>query len=307
MTGPSALSLDGRAFPGLPDRTLPLDELRDLILRRRCPQAVRDAVWAELVTRARREGATWTLACAGMALPALASAAGWLASRHRERDVFDIHAEVLTGFLGALPDIDLERPQVLVRLRWAAFRAGLAALAETLNAPIPLPPGFRSTAPRPPFGHPDLVLARAVREGVLTRTEADLIGTTRLEDVPLAKWAAGHGTAAKAAYAARRRAEVRLADYLRRRTRDTDPDDPVAGAVTTELAAPPVVDGARSRSAGSPQSVTAGQDGAAGMCAEGNEEKSGAAVENGAEIRGFGVREENARGTGSSHGGARCA
>ncbi|AXK36427.1 hypothetical protein DVA86_31425 [Streptomyces armeniacus] len=232
VTGPEPLSVDGRAFSGLPNRPVPLDELRDRMLRRRFPRHTRDAVWAHLVQRSRTEGATWTLACTGMALPALAGIARRLAARY-PGDAFDAHAEVLSGFLTALADIDLRRPRVLVRLRWAAYRSGGAALAEALDAPPPIAPdSFRSTPPKPPWGHPDLVLARAVRLGVLTRTEADLIGSTRLDEDSLADWAAAHQMSAEAAYKARKRAEHRLIDFVRERVRDTDPGDPVAYSVT---------------------------------------------------------------------------
>lgn len=146
---------------------------------------------------------------------------------------FDVHAEVLSGFLAALTDIDLQRPRVLVRLRWAAYRAGSAALAEALDAPAPIAPdSFRSAPPKPPWGHPDLILARAVHQEVLTQTEADLIGSTRLDETPLTDWAAAHKMSAEAAYKARKRAEHRLVDFLRESVRDTDPDDPVAYSVT---------------------------------------------------------------------------
>lgn len=308
VTGPRPLSVDGAAFEGLPDRVIPLDELRDLLLRRRCPQATRDEVWAELVRRARREGATWTLACAGMALPALASAAGWLTARCRRADVFDIHAEVLRGFLAALASVDVDRPQVLVRLRWAAFRAGLAALSAELNAPVPLPAGFRSAPPRPPWGHPDLVLAEAVREGVLTQTEADLIGATRLEEVSVKQWAEAHATGLAATYAARKRAEVRLADYLRDRARDADPDDPVAGQTAGRVTPGDAADRSCRRPGGLSRSVASSPSGGRAQCATGNEETAAAAVENRAGCRVLGVREDNARATGSCQpGGARCA
>ncbi|WP_234313987.1 hypothetical protein [Streptomyces sp. NBRC 109706] len=217
---------------------LPLDELRDRLMRRSCPKATRDAVWTELVKRARSEGATWTLACTGMALPALVSTARWLTSRY-PGDPFDVQAEVLAGFIGAIATVDIDRPQVLPRLRWAAYRAGMAALFEALDAPTPVPPGFRSTPPAPPWGHPDLVLARAVREGVLTRTEADLIGSTRLEDVPVGRWAADHQVTVASAYKARQRAERHLTDYLRQPADPGDSTDPVADHVAAELSRPP--------------------------------------------------------------------
>ena len=43
-----------------------------------------------------------------------------------------------------------------------------------------------SAAPPRPWGHPDLVLAKAVRAGVIGAADAELIGATRLGDVDLA-------------------------------------------------------------------------------------------------------------------------
>ncbi|MFF4349974.1 hypothetical protein [Streptomyces sp. NPDC001530] len=162
-----------------------------------------------------------------MALPALAGVARRLAEGF-PGDPFDVHAEVLSGFLGALGSIDVARPRVLPRLRWAAYRQGFAALMEALDAPTPAAPGFRSAAPRPPWGHPDLVLARAVRESVLTRTEANLIGATRLDKIAIDDWAAQCQTTPNAAYKLRRRAEARLIAFLHGEAQDTDPNDPVA-------------------------------------------------------------------------------
>ncbi|HEU0086085.1 MAG TPA: hypothetical protein VFQ77_00265 [Pseudonocardiaceae bacterium] len=244
VTGPAPVSIDGRLFAGLPDRLVPLDELRDLLLRRRCSARTRDALWAHLVLRSRTEGATWTVACVGMALPALAASARWFAARYRGERA-DAHAAVLAGFLDALASVDLRAPGVLARLRWAAHRAGQAALEESLDAPTPTLPGFRSAPPHPPWGHPDLVLAHAVANGVLTTIEAELIGATRLEKVPLADWARTHGAGLKTTYSARRRAEQRLVAYLHDQTRDSTCDDPVqpavsAAALRAAAASPPV-------------------------------------------------------------------
>jgi hypothetical protein len=140
-------------------------------------------------------------------------------------------AAVLVGFLEALATVEVRRPGVLSRLRWAARRAGQAAVEESLDAPTPTVPNVRWAPPRSPGGHPDLVLARAVAEGVLTPTEADLIGATRLERMPLAAWARAHDAGLKTTYSTRDRAEKRLVTYLRDNT--PDPDDPVLPAVIT--------------------------------------------------------------------------
>ena len=227
VEGPRPLSVDGRIFPGLPDRLVPLDELRARLMRRSCPGQTRDAVWAYLVAQSRREGGAWTVGCVGVALPGLARTAGWMAVRYRG-DRWDVHAAVVTGFLQGLATVDVAEPRIAYRLWWAARRAGLDAVAEALNAPAPVDSGYRSAAPRPPSGHPDFVLADAVADGVISLAEADLIGATRLEDVSVTVWAAGHGASQWAAYKMRSRAEQRLAGYLAGRIREHDPADPTA-------------------------------------------------------------------------------
>jgi hypothetical protein len=213
VTGPHPVSVNGGLFPGLPNRRLALDELRNRLLRRDCRQTTRDAVWRHLVLRSRTEGSTWTVACVGVALPALTRIAATLTKRFAD-DPADIHAAVLTGFLTELTRIELRTPRVMLRLRWAAYRAGHVAVREALDAPPPAGHGFRSTEPTKPWGHPDFVLARAVAEGAISPGEADLIGATRLDGVPLAQIAARRHTSYKALAMARSRAEHRLVAYL---------------------------------------------------------------------------------------------
>jgi hypothetical protein len=214
VTGPHPVSLDGRLFDGFPRRRVRVDEVRDLLLLRSCPQSVRDAVWAHLVQLAREEGSTWTVACAGIALPALLNIASTLTARFAD-DPSDIHSSVLTGFVAELATIDLRRPRIMVRLRWAAYRAGHAVLRDALDAPVPSSNPLTAASPLAPCGHPDFVLARAVEDGAISFAEAELIGSTRLEKTPLAVVAHQRGASYEATKKARQRAERRLALYLR--------------------------------------------------------------------------------------------
>ncbi|WP_344038243.1 hypothetical protein [Saccharothrix xinjiangensis] len=220
VAGPRPVGVDGRLFPGLPARRVPLDEVRDRLLRRHCPQALRDAVWAHLVLLARAEGGAWTVGAVGVALPALISISATLSARFAG-DPSDIHAAVLAGFVAELGQVDLRRPRIMLRLRWAAYRAGHACVREALDAPVPFSHGFRSIVPPCPSGHPDFVLARAVAEGAITSSEAELIGSTRLEGVPLTAAATTRDMSYQAVKKARRRAEHRLLAYLRNDTTDT--------------------------------------------------------------------------------------
>ncbi|GAB3681993.1 hypothetical protein GCM10027597_28190 [Saccharopolyspora tripterygii] len=220
--GDHPVAVDGRLFDHLPGRIIPVDELRDLLLDQRCPRRVWDQVWAHVISRARIEGGTWTITAVGLALPMLTSLAARLTERYAD-DPSDIHAEILRGVLDALRTVDLTEGRITVRLRWAAYRAGHRALLDGMDGPTPKPPGFHSSEPKPPSGHPDLVLARAVEAGVLTRTEAELIGATRLEGIELADWPRRPGLTYKTLAKHRRKAENRLAAWLAES--DTNPDD----------------------------------------------------------------------------------
>ncbi|QNP68822.1 sigma-70 family RNA polymerase sigma factor [Streptomyces roseirectus] len=268
VSGPEPLSVDGRAFHGLPQRAVPLDEVRGLLMRRGCPRLTRDAVWALLVRRARREDGVWTLACAGMALPALAGVVRRL-DEGCAGDAFDLQAEVVAGFLDGLARVDVVRPRVLTRLRWAAYRRGFATRAQAWDAPTPVAPGYWSAAPQPPWGHPDLVLARAVREGAVPRAEAELIGSTRLDDMTVAEWAQQHALTPNAVYKTRRRAEAQLATFLRGEAVDATVDDPVARAAMDLLLSTPQAPARRSTAPASAASPTRAVNSSSGMAKKG--------------------------------------
>jgi len=223
VTGPAPLALDGSVVAGLPARRVALDELRDLLLAGSCPQAVRDAAWAVVIRRSRRDGGAWTVGAAGMALPALHAVSAQLAG-YSNLDRADVQAEVLTGFLEAVATVRLDLPRIAVRLRWAAYRAGLTLTVQHREAPHPDPDLFQTVAAAettrsgPGQAGPEAVLADAVAAGVLTDTEADLIATTRLDDGTVADWATRHATDPRQAARLRERAERRLVEHL------TDPD-----------------------------------------------------------------------------------
>lgn len=71
-----------------------------------------------------------------------------------------------------------------------------------------------SAPPKQDFGHVDLVVARAVAEGVISRFEADLIVTTRLDGRSLIDVGEALGMTANALRMRRRKAEARLAAWL---------------------------------------------------------------------------------------------
>ena len=212
----------GLAF--VPGGFVDLPGVRRWLLSPQASPAARDDVWREIVIRSRRpgaEGQAWTVIAAGMALPGLIAAAGRL-TRGFRGETADVDAEVLAGFVARLRSLDVEDPacrRVVGRLVDAGIRAGRTTRdraldpdrtgdPETVHADCSSGPSARH------WDHPDWVLVRAVDAGVLDRTEARLIGATRLEDVPLATAAAALRIDPDLAVQWRRRAECRLRDAV---------------------------------------------------------------------------------------------
>jgi hypothetical protein len=149
-----------------------------------------------------------------MALPGLTAAAAGL-TRGWRGETADIDAEVLAGFVARLKTLDLAGARVAGRLIDAGLRAGRRARAQVEDATVVRVEWAWSSPPAQPWGHPDWVLARAVAVGVLDRTEARLIGATRLEDVTLAQAASALDVELSLAADWRWRAEARLAAAIR--------------------------------------------------------------------------------------------
>ncbi|WP_085916374.1 MULTISPECIES: hypothetical protein [Pseudonocardia] len=241
-TEPYPVTVDGSRIAGVADREIPLGELRALLLDRSTGRPVRDAVWAHLIGRSRQEGATWTVACAGMALPMLAGAYRECVARVGG-DGEEIASAVVTGFLAELAAIDPGRPGLASALRWAALRAGLRTGRVTNSTTALLPDEAAAEVAGESAGsvegHPDLVLAGAVAAGVLSYAEADLIGETRLQRVPLHVYATRHGVSVGAMTMRRLRAEARLAEHLHApATRTSDRSRVISAPRTIAPAAP---------------------------------------------------------------------
>ncbi|MEV4706822.1 helix-turn-helix domain-containing protein [Actinoplanes sp. NPDC049316] len=206
---PTHVPFDARGFEGLPDRILPLDELRKVLLAAGTGHQVRDAVWRELVIRARRDGPAWRVAAVGMAMPGLRRQAGLLAAGWHG-DTHDLDAEMLVGFMERLATVDLGEPRVCGRLIDAGVRAARKVRDAESDTMLIRTGEPGSLLPIRPWDHPDLVLARAVATAVIDREEARLIAATRLDDYTLARIAAELGISPQTASAWRARAEKRL-------------------------------------------------------------------------------------------------
>ncbi|GAA4595767.1 hypothetical protein BJY16_001786 [Actinoplanes octamycinicus] len=173
--GPDPLMLDLeplREGTDLPMGWITVRALDRWLLKHPRSYAARDAVWRELIRRARLDGPAWVIAATALALPALRRYAGQLA-RGWAHDTHDLDAEILTGFLTALRDrVDLVRPAPYAALCKAAWRAGHELRERDGAEAIPLPDEILEhvtgpRTPKRPWGHPDLLVARAVQLGIV--------------------------------------------------------------------------------------------------------------------------------------------
>jgi DNA-directed RNA polymerase specialized sigma24 family protein len=207
-------AIDGTVFGApLPQRQIVLDELKRVLLDVATPVAVRDAVWAELIRRARTRGHEWTIGSTGVAMPALLGTLKQFRRDFPNTDTEDLAAEVLAGFLGALKTVDIDRPGIMTRVGWAVYRSARRCAYTEANS-VRAAKAAASAPPKPDFGHVDLVVAKAVAEGVVSQFEADLIVTTRLEGRSLVEVGEALGMTANALRMRRRKAEARLAAWL---------------------------------------------------------------------------------------------
>lgn len=213
-SGPRPLCLDGTEVPGLPDRQIPLVELRAMLLHPSVGFAVRDAALGVLVARAQAEGGGWSVGVTGVLLPGLRRVVFPLFEAYPTKGA-DLEAEALCAFLTALARCQPERARLASWLCWRArigaarvLRAELAERAGPGATPV-------SAAPPRPWGHPDFVLAKVVAAGVISAQDAELIRATRLEQESLAEVAGRLGISYQSCQKRRARAEATLAEHLR--------------------------------------------------------------------------------------------
>ncbi len=209
--GPDPLLVDGRALGhGLPQRAVRLDELASILMHPSTSYEARDAVWRVLVDRARADGSGWVIGAVGCALPVLRLTA------RRLGGTWDAQAEVLAAFVDQVHHADVVPEKVCSRLSVAAHVQARAALREAAARESGVPAHAQgSLAPPQPFGHPDFVLARAVKRGVITAGQARLIGAIRLEDVTVTEHARHEGVSRWVVYKRLATAETQLVDAIR--------------------------------------------------------------------------------------------
>jgi hypothetical protein len=173
--------------------------------------AVRNTVWAELLSR--RDGPAWVVGATGIGMSPLRHIAGVLSTVAVD-ELADVEGEVLAGFLAALRAVDPSRPRVEERLVWGALRAGLNLVNGKSRARLPwgacLP--VLAAVPPVPWGPgPRPMLVQAVRMGILSRFEHELLTLTRLDGQPLVEF---DPDAAEEIAVSRDQAEGRLVEAI---------------------------------------------------------------------------------------------
>src|SRR6266700_1643377 len=99
---PTNLYLHGENFgDDLPAGPIALPRLRDLLLASSTSLSTRDAVWRELIERARADRATWVVMAVGMAIPGLRRCLRELKLAFLGNPT-DLESEIAKGFLEAL-------------------------------------------------------------------------------------------------------------------------------------------------------------------------------------------------------------
>ncbi|MGW0517430.1 hypothetical protein [Crossiella sp. NPDC003009] len=212
--GRDPLEVDGWELGhDLPERMVPLDELRLLLLKRRADRQLSDSVWSLLVTRARQDRSRWTLGALGMMLPGLSRAASRIMN-HRRLERAEVESELVLGFLEGMQAADPTMRGLAGHLLRLASQRG----ESTIGGLVPDGLGVRHSRLLPLHsipGHADLVLARAVNDEVITPLEGELVARSRIEGQGLSVLAEQlRLPLAECAYR-RRAAEQRIADYLR--------------------------------------------------------------------------------------------
>lgn len=210
---PNALRIACAAFSAaLPPGPLSPNELRETLLQKTTAFETRDEALAWVMGMAQTDGDRWMMAALGMLLPGLRSQTAYLTAWCPALAA-DVQAEVLDATVVAIVGLHPGQTRIAAGLVWAGYRGGHRYVTgqlteETRRASSEC---IRTEAPG---GHPDLVLYRAVSEGVIEACDAAIIGDTRLGDVRLTGLADVKSKAYQSLAKRRRRAEIRLAAWL---------------------------------------------------------------------------------------------
>lgn len=175
-----AVTIDGgRISHDLPAQHVSLEDLRIIMLKRRTSDRLKEAVWSHLVRMSHAQADPWVIAAAGMMLPGLKKIADRMRAYY-PYDACDLDSEIFEAFLHELGRLNPDQPAPHKRLYLAACRRGdqlCRREARRSSRCVQLPDGLADHL----AGNPDIALARAVRDGVLTTRQAALVSRVHLD------------------------------------------------------------------------------------------------------------------------------
>ncbi|GAB3260456.1 hypothetical protein GCM10027456_40420 [Kineosporia babensis] len=193
--------------------------LRKVLMSPNTSGDLQDEVWRRLIRWAREVGSDGKPVCVAVAAPALSRQVSHLAAGCSASAVVgldDLEAEVVVGFLERIGTLDIDDLAVRrvcgrlvdagVRRARRAVRLADAEARDDLDACVSLAAAS---------GHPETVLWRAVRAGVMAPEESELIARTRLEGRTLSAEAVRQEVGLRTAWTRRRQAETQLLEALR--------------------------------------------------------------------------------------------
>ncbi|HXA27664.1 MAG TPA: hypothetical protein VN193_02860 [Candidatus Angelobacter sp.] len=212
---PDAPGVDGRLLGAdLPQRPVPLRELRALLLQPTTSYRTRDDVLRWVADQARDDLEEWGLAFTWLLVPGLRRAVARLVCAGA--DPVESSSEVVAALLGALADRALPPRGIAASLCWHAYRQARRALRigevrplslDRLIVPVAAPPASLRA-------NPEEVLIALVHAGALAAADAELVAASRLEKRELAALAPAFGVGGDSLQKRRVRAEGRLTAVL---------------------------------------------------------------------------------------------
>jgi hypothetical protein len=257
---PALLALDAAEIScDLPPGLLPLDELRQLLLHGGLTYAAKDRALGLVASRARTCGELWILGLAGVLMPGLKRVARRL-RRTPGVDPAEVGPEVVIALLEAIARVDPAGERLAARLCWEVYRRAARALGVRRGAMRdPVWPTDRPPGSAVPSSNPEEVIARAVRVGVITMDDAELIALTRLEGQRITDLAASLSLPASRLQKRRERAEARLIGLLLREAGGgvSDTHRPPGGTPRSPGGSSPSPSSYRSRPGGRLRGLTA--------------------------------------------------
>ncbi|MBT2396666.1 hypothetical protein [Streptomyces sp. ISL-100] len=220
-SGPSPLALPAVLLSERePSAAWPVDRVRARMAHPSTPGAARARVWAEIVRRRAAHGEPWGTVGVAMVVPALRRALARM-PRPAELDQFELEQVVLVAVAEEFAALEPGEDPAQFGLRLvragdrAAHRLTYGVRRERRTRVEPLEEGAVPTGlPGTSLAQVYAVLERAEAAGVITETELELIGCTRLDRMSAAESARGAGMSVRAMFRSRAEAEQRLVKAL---------------------------------------------------------------------------------------------